>query len=384
MKQSYYIAADTHCKETELVVVTQTGHISKRTRCPTTISALVEFLKTVSRPRYLAFEEGPLADWLYRNLLPWTDGVVVCDPRRNQMIAKDGDHDDPIDAEKLAQLFRGGYVKAVHHPESLDRSVFKHHVGLYHDRVGHRVEEANRIMAYLRHYGVFVRERAFAEPASRQELLRQLPNHAIVRSDLLLQWKGYDAAVAQVDRLRQQLIRMARREPQIRRFVKIPGVLWLRAATFFVYIDTPWRFKSKSALWRYMGIGLERWHSGNGPERVRVPLSVEVNRPLKNMILGAAKSAVAAGENEFADAFKRWMHRGMSSRNALRNVARSQAMALWGMWKSGDVYRPERISGSAAWAQSEQSVENRRIMRGQRSSLGAIGPRGFARVPASE
>lgn len=386
MKPSYYIGADTHCKETELVVVTGTGRISKRTRCPTTISALVAFLKTVSRPRYLAFEEGPLADWLYRNLLPWTDGVVVCDPRRNQMIAKDGDHDDPIDAEKLAQLFRGGYVKAVHHPESLDRSVFKHHVGLYHARVGHRVEEANRIMAYLRHYGLFVGERAFAEldGRDRQELLKRLPDHRMVRCNLVVLWKGYDAAVEQVDRLRKQLIRMARREPQIRRFVKVPGVLWIRAATFFVYIDTPWRFKSKSALWRYMGIGLERWRSGNGPEQVRVPPSVEVNRPLKNIILGAAKSAVASGDNEFADAFKRWTERKISPRNALRNVARSQAMALWGMWKSGDVYRPERISGAAAWTPEEPSVEKGRIMRGWRSSLGGIRPRDCAGVSGHE
>jgi hypothetical protein len=133
-----------------------------------------------------------------------------------------------------------------------------------------------------------------------------------------------------------------------------------------------------------MGIGLERWHSGNGPERVRVPRSVKVNRPLKNMILGAAKSAVAAGNNEFADAHRRWINRGISPRNALRNVARSQAMALWGMWKSGDVYRPERISGSAAWTDGEESVEDRRIMRGRRSSLGGIGPRDFAGVPGHE
>lgn len=386
MKRSYYIGADTHCKETELVVVTQTGRISKRTRCPTTIAALVEFIKTVPRPRHLAFEEGPMADWLYRNLLPWANEVVVCDPRRNHMIAKEGDHDDPIDAEKLAQLFRGRYVKAVHHPESLDRSAFKHLVGLYHDRVRHRVQEANRIMAYLRHYGVFVPEKAFAEldGRGRQDVLEHLPNHRLVRSNLLLLWKGYDSAVDQEEQLRRQLIRTARREPVIQRFVKVPGVRWIRAATFFAYVDTPWRFRSKSALWRYMGIGLERWHSGKGPERVRVPLSVEVNRPLKGMILGAAKSAVRAGNNEFADAFERWRDGGLTPRNAYRNVARSQAMALWGMWKSGDVYQPERISGSVAWVDQEQSVRERRIMRGRRSSLGGIGPRGFAGVPTRE
>jgi hypothetical protein len=51
--------------------------------------------------------------------------LVVCEPRRNPLIAKDSDKDDPIDAEKLAQLYRGGYLKPVHHPESLDRANFR-------------------------------------------------------------------------------------------------------------------------------------------------------------------------------------------------------------------------------------------------------------------
>jgi len=343
MKRAHYIAGDTHCTETELVVVTAAGRVTKRFRCPTTIRALAEAIKTVPRPRFLAFEEGPMADWLYRGLLPWADDVMVCEPRRNHLIAHDGDHDDPIDAEKLAQLFRGGYVKRVHHPESLDRSVFKHHVGLYHDRVGHRVAEANRIMGYLRRYGVFVQERAFADPADRSDLLGRLPKHSVVRSDLKLLWSGYDAAAHQVVAMRRQLVRLARREEPIRRLTEVPGVKWVRAATFFAYIDTPWRFKSKSALWRYLGIGLERWHSGNGPERLRVPPSVKVNRILKNMILGAAKSAIAARNNPFADQYKRYLHEGWSPQIARRNVARSQAATMWGMWKNGNVYRPDWV-----------------------------------------
>jgi len=34
--------------------------------------------------------------------------MVVSEPRRNRLIAEDGDKDDDIDAEKLAQLLRGG------------------------------------------------------------------------------------------------------------------------------------------------------------------------------------------------------------------------------------------------------------------------------------
>jgi transposase len=198
-------------------------------------------------------------------------------------------------------------------------------------------------MAFLRRHGVFVQEIAFADPQDRPALLARLPKYHVVRSDLALLWSGYDVAAEQVAQMRRELIRLARREPQIRRFVKVPGVKWVRAATFFVCIDTPWRFKSKSALWRYMGIGLERWHSGNGPERLRVPPSVEVNRVLKNMILGAAKSAIRTGDNPFADQHARWLNAGVTPRNARRNVARSQAAVMWGMWKNGSVYRPEQV-----------------------------------------
>jgi len=351
MKRVHYIGGDTHCKETELAVVTESGRLTDRWRCPTTIPALAEAIDKVPRPRYLAFEEGPMADWLYRNLLPFVDGITVCEPRRNHLIAKEGDHDDPIDAEKLAQLFRGGYVRAVHHPESFERAVFKHHVGLYHDRVARQVGEANQIMGYLRRYGVFVRQSAFADPADRAELLSRVPKERTVRSDLVLLWASYDLAVRHVQEMRRRLIRLAKREPQIGRFLDVPGVKWIRASTFFVYIDTPWRFKSKSALWRYMGVGLERWHSGNGPERVRVPPSVEVNRTLKDMILGAAKSAIRTGKNPFADQHARWLNAGLTPRNARRNVARSQAATMWGMWKNGDVYRPERVGvATALWA----------------------------------
>lgn len=350
MKRAYFIGGDTHCHHTDLAVVTSGGRLTKQCQLPTTIPALVAALKEVPRPRYLTFEEGPLADWLHRSLLPFVDGITVCDPRRNHLISKDGDHADPIDAVKLAHLLRGGFVKAVHHPESLDRSAFKHLVNLYNDRIRHRVQEANRIMACFRRYGVFLNETSFVEPDQRAESLNRLPNRSSVRSNVRLLLRGYDMACQQVKELQRRLVRQARRIPEIQRFTALPGVQWIRASIFFAYIDTPWRFKSKSALWRYMGIGLQRWQSGNGAERVRVVPSTQACRPLKYAILGAAISAIAARDNPFAEQHRRWLAQGILPRNARRNVARSQAMTLWGMWKNGDVYRPERVGIQASMA----------------------------------
>ncbi|MFN2111150.1 MAG: transposase [Anaerolineae bacterium] len=341
MSTEHFIAMDTHCTSTDVAVVTGGGRVSMRTKCVTTIPALVEAVTSVRRPRYVTFEEGPLADWLFRNLAPHVDGVFVCEPRRNQLIAKDSDKDDPIDAGKLADLYRGGYLKRVHHPESLGRAVFKQHVATYHDVVRQRVAAANRTLARLRRHGVFVREADFASQDDREGLLRQLPASQLLREDMECLWKIYDTVLSQEEGLRKRLTHRARREEMIRRFVRLPGVSWIRGATFFVFVDTPWRFRGKSALWKYMGIGLDRKHSGQGAVRLRV--TTQCNRPLKGMILGAAITAITMGDNPFADQHQHWIAGGLSPRNARRNVARSLAATLWGMWKNQTEYRPEWV-----------------------------------------
>ncbi|MCP4248929.1 MAG: transposase [bacterium] len=345
MERVYMIGADTHCAFTELAAISPGGRLVHRDRCCTTIRSLVQAVAEVRRPRRVVIEEGPLADWLSRGLSERGESVLVCDPRRNHLIAKDGDKDDAIDAEKLARLARGGFIKPVHHAESFDRVAFKRRVALYHDQVRHRVREANRLMAQCRQLGVFLHERDFAEAEQWRQCRNRLPNHKVVRADLHLLWRGYQQAVAQADRIRRGLLTLARKNRAIRRFTQVPGVAWIRAATFYAYVDTPFRFQRKQALWRYMGIGLERRGSGEGSLLVRV--SRDANRTLKDMILGAAMSAVVSGRNPFAEQYRRWLQDGIAPRNARRNVARSQAAVMWGMWKRGDDYRPEWVGVAA-------------------------------------
>jgi transposase len=327
-----------------MVVVAKSGKITKRERCETTIPALVAAIETVRRPRVLTFEEGPLADWLARNLRPHVDRLIVCEPRRNALIAKDGDKDDPIDAERLAQLLRGGYLKEVHQASSLDRTLLKQHVSFYHDRVRERVRQGNQLVAQLRRHGVFASIREIANEEERTRLWKQLPNRKSLRTNLEFLLQVYELLREQEAELRRELIRLARRQEPVRRFQELPGIGWIRALTFFVYIDTPWRFASKSALDRYCGIGLERRRSGEGPVRTRVTKGG--NRRLKNVLLGAAKSAAARGDNPFADKFQHWkIEEGNHPSTARRNVARALASTLWSLWKNGSQYDPALVRG---------------------------------------
>lgn len=345
MAAKHFIALDVHCAFCEMAVMTGSGKVTQRERLNTTIPDLVEALEGVRRPKILTFEEGPLADWLTRNLSDHVDEIIVCEPRRNQLIAKDSDKDDPLDAEKLAGLFRGGYLKAVHQSQTLERSLLKQHVSFYHDRVRERVRQGNQALALLRRHGVFVSNSQLIDEADRTSLLNRLPKSPLLRNDVQHLFKMYEFLCVQEDEIRQELMKQARKSDPVRRFAELPGIGWIRAVTFFVYIDTPSRFRNKSALWRYCGIGLERRHSGNGPTRVK--LVSRGNRRLKNVLIGAAKSAIASNNNPFADKYASWREEGLSPQTARRNVARHLALTLWSLWKSGRKYDPTQVCRSS-------------------------------------
>ena len=283
MGREHYIALDTHCDFCELVAVSRSGRVTKRERCNTSIPALVEALECIRGSRRLTFEEGPLADWLARSLRPHVDQLVVCEPRRNALIAKEGDKDDAIDAEKLAQLFRGGYLKEVYQAQSLERTLLKQHVSFYHDRVRERVRQGNQLVAQLRRHGVFTRVDKVLDVSERRRLWKQLPQRKVLLNNLDSLLQVYELLCAQEERFRAELLRLARREAPVRRFQAVPGFGWIRSLSFYVYIDTPARFQRKSALWRYCGVGLERRHSGGGPTNTR--LATAGNRRLKNALL---------------------------------------------------------------------------------------------------
>ena len=337
----YFIALDVHCAFSEMAVVTGSGTLVRRERLATTIPALREAVSSVRRPRRLTFEEGPLADWLARELRDCVNELVVSEPRRNHWIAKDGDKDDPLDAKKLADLFRGGYLKPVHQADSLSRSLLKQHVALYHDRVGERVRQGNQVLGLFRRHGVFLKTADLIDPEAYRLALERLPDPRLCRTGIGRVHDVFRLMLEQEEALREELIGLAQNEEPVRRFRELPGFGWIRSVTFYVFVDTPWRFRSKSALWRYCGLGMERRHSGNGP--VRTKLSKHGNRQLKNVLIGAAKSAIAQSDNPFADKFHSWIITGGNTPPAKRNVARALATTLWGLWKNGERYDPRRI-----------------------------------------
>jgi transposase len=356
---------DTHSQTTDICVKTRPNGPGRHYRVKTSIAEIGGVIEQVGRPRELVLEEGPLAGWLLRNLRGRVEKAVSCDPRKNALIAKDGDKDDPIDASKLCDLYIGGYTREVHHSQSLSREVAKQAVGMYHERVAHRVAQANKALGLLKRWGVMAREKDFQKKDQREKLLAALgsgaavdgvagvedvggvgpssPQTRLAAGHINLLWRSYDEAVREEERMRREVVSLAKEQEVVVRWQKVPGIGGIRGMTLLVYLDTPWRFASKRKLWKYMGIGLTRQHSGSGSTRVHVDQGA--NHLLKGVIIGAAETVIMHKSGELYRRYERWREDGLSFQNARRNVARDVATICWALWKHGGEFDERLIGG---------------------------------------
>jgi hypothetical protein len=172
MNNVHYIRADVHSNSIE-IAVRYRGQIAQRFSLPTTLAAIRPVLDSIKAPKQMAIEEGPMAGWLYRSLHTKVDPFIVSEPRRNTLISSDGDHDDPIDAGKLAMLLEGGFLKSVYHSRHQDRVLLKKWVNLYHDTVKNAVRGINKIRACCRMEGLKIPSTAIKNPAKRSLWLGQ-------------------------------------------------------------------------------------------------------------------------------------------------------------------------------------------------------------------
>jgi hypothetical protein len=342
---TYYIGADVHSNNTELAVE-QRGKIVARYSVPTTFPAISMVLNSLQGKKILAMEEGPMAGWLYRNLNEKVEQFIVSEPRRNKLITSEGDKDDKIDAGKLASPLRGNFLKAVHHTNDSHRANLKHWINLYHDRVRDAVRYINNIRACCRMHGIAIPRKVVRNNVHRHEWLSGIDNR-VLKTQLQMLWIGYDATKEQVGLAKKQFSPYARKYPIIKYWCELPGMGLIRAATIFAYLDTPWRFKKRSKLHKYCGVGLVRASSGKDkkgrPKTPHLRLPWVVNGHLKNAVIGAATSAIEHGDNVYKDYYRRMLSNGIIPTNAKHSVARKMVSIMSAMWKTNSKFDKKRL-----------------------------------------
>ena len=334
-----YIGVDCHISSLDFAVVNERGTTTKRQRVNTGVKELIGFVKSVPKPRKVIIEEGALANWLLETCTGYGEKLIVTDPKKNRWIGRAGTKNDAVDAEKLAQLARGGYIKEIHHPIG-GRRRFRELVLSYHDTVKSQTRIKNKVKAKFRENGIRCMGETVYSARYRREWKQRLPKDKVVHIIIDGLWRQLD----QVEEVREEILGQIRRQgrgySEIKRFKKILGIGTVHAATVSAIVEDPHRFANKKKLWMYAGLGLAERESGGKVYSKK--LTRNYNRHLKNAIKQATEAAIIAKDNQFRRQYLRLtMEKGIASHRAKLTVARSMLATLYGMWKRGEDYDPD-------------------------------------------
>jgi transposase len=112
-----YVGMDVHKEAITMAVMNRDGKLVMESIVETKTSTILQFIQGLRGDLHVTLEEGTWSAWLYDLLKPYVTELVVCDPRKNALL-KEGNKSDKIDARKLADLLRGGYLRSVYHGEN--------------------------------------------------------------------------------------------------------------------------------------------------------------------------------------------------------------------------------------------------------------------------
>ena len=354
MISGYFAGLDVGSTVCELVVINSHGDTVYAAQFATGERNLIlhaqEARKKSRGELTLALEEGEMALWIRTVLKPEIPKVVICDPRRNAWIAKDGQKADRIDAKKLAQLLRGGFVREVFHAEDQDRIEFKRVVQHYHRTTAHQAGIKCKIKTQFRLYGIILKgDEAYTEEG-RAKCMALLPTPSSRQVARQL-YDVLDSAVEAQHKALRLMLAMGRKYPEVARFQEVPGIGGIWACTFSGFIQTPHRFPNKRKLWRFCKLGITNRQS-NGEPLGYQKLDTNGVGALKRLSYHAFCSA-RGRENEFDRFFREAWDRTGDKHHARLSTQRKILAVLWAMWRKDEPYKP---SGGSTQDQGQSVV----------------------------
>ncbi len=335
-----HIGVDCHSRTFVFAVANERGDITHRHETTTSATNFFTFVRSVNKPRSIYIEEGELAGWLSELCEQHQERLVVADPKQNQWINQSDKKDDHIDAAKLAQLARGGYIKPIYHPTGARRRM-KELVQAYHDTIGSQTRLKNKIKAKFRQNGVQCSGATVYSPDHRGDWRSKLPDEPVVHLLIDQLWDRLDMVGDTLKRIRSMLKELSRPHSQVKQFQDLPGIGFIHAVTLFALLDTPHRFPTKKHVWSYAGLGIVERSSGSSLSIKQ--LGRDYNRLLKGTIKQAAQAAIRSKDNPFRQQFiDLTVIKNKPGHLAILTVARSMMATVWAMWKNDTTYDPSR------------------------------------------
>src|SRR3989441_2654984 len=335
-----YIGMDIHKETISIAVMNGEGKVVMESIIETKASTILQCIQGIHGDLHVTLEEGTWAAWLYDLLKPHVTELVVCDPRKNALL-KEGNKSDKIDARKLADLLRGGYLRSVYHGENGLRTLkelYRSYLTISKDLT--RI--MNRLKAIYRGWAIPCEGQQVYDPRHRAEWLDKI-REAGVRRRAEFFYQQLDALQALRQEVRRDLLAESRKHDATKRLRQIPCIGPIRAAQLVALMQTPHRFRTKRQIWTYSGLGLETHDSAQyryvegqlqrskKPQQLR-GLNDNHNHDLKDIFKGAAmRASTAAGP--LRDFYEALLAKGRKPTMARLTLARKIAAITLIVWK---------------------------------------------------
>src|SRR5712671_5118838 len=329
----HYVGLDVSLKLTAICIVDRTGKIQREGVVHSDPDAIAAFIKSnVPHVARIGLETGPTTTWLWTELNRLGLPVICIDARHAKAVLKmQINKSDRNDAAGIARIMQTGWFKEVR-VKDLDSHAVKALLASRALLVKIKRDIENQIRGLLKNVGLVIGRAKFNVFAVRaEELIEDRPELTAVVGPLL---KARQAIEQQTDDLDRKVLKLARHDAQVRRFMTVPGVGPITALCFKATIDDPTRFKRSRSVGAYVGLTTRRHASGEIDWTGRISKCGDAM--LRSYLFEAA--GVLLTRVPKWSALKAWGMR-LAKRNGLRKatvaVARKLAVILHRMWVDG-------------------------------------------------
>jgi transposase len=333
----HYVGLDVSLKQTAVCVVDQTGKIKREAMVASDPDAIAQFIAGhAPHVARIGLETGATSTWLWTELNKRGMPVICIDARHAKAALKmQINKSDRNDAAGIARIMQCGWYKEVR-VKDLDSHAIRALLGSRALLVAMKRDLENQIRGLLKNFGLVIgRAKMNTFTAKAIELIDGVPALAAAVEPLI---KAREAIARQIEGLDRKLLRLARSEPQVRRFMTVPGVGPVTALCYLATIDDPARFKKSRSVGAYVGLTTRRYASGETDRTGRI--SKCGDNMLRSYLFEAANVLLTRVARW--SALKAWGMR-IAKRKSLSKarvaVARKLAVILHRMWTDGTEFR---------------------------------------------
>ena len=329
----HYVGLDVSLKRTSICVVNHMGSVVREGVVDSDPEAIASFVRSNAPGAVrIGLETGATATWLWNELTRLGLPVICIDARHAKAVLKmQINKSDRNDAAGIARIMQIGWFKEVR-VKDLDSHAARALLASRALLVKIKRDLENQVRGLLKNLGLVIGRATFNVFSARAgELIEDRPNLVAAIGPLLEARKAIEQQVRDLDR---KVLKLARHDVQVRRFMTAPGVGPITALCFKATIDDPTRFRRSRSVGAYVGLTTRRHASGEMDWSGRISKCGDAM--LRTYLFEAANVLLTRVPKW--SALKAWGMR-LAKRNGLRKakvaVARKLAVLLHRMWIDG-------------------------------------------------